>query len=71
MKITIELSDALYSDLERVAKDQHETGYGPQQWASDLLASELASRRLVVTPGKTESYFIPAEYRLALPEKRV
>lgn len=70
MKITIELPDQLYSDLAVLSRG-HDQGYGPENYAADLVCSELASRRLACTPGKTESHFVPAEYRVRLPEKRV
>jgi len=70
MKISIEIPDVLYSDLATLARG-HDQGYGPENYAADLVCSELASRRLAGTPGKTESRFVEAEYRVRLPEKHI
>ena len=45
-RITVLLPDALYSELQEVAAAVDEPGYGAGRWANDLIASELAARRL-------------------------
>lgn len=70
MKITIELPDALYMDLALLAR-AHEQGYKPEHYAAELVCSDLASRRLAVMDGKTETRYRPVEYRVSLPQKRV
>jgi hypothetical protein len=45
-RITFLLPDALYSELEQVAAEADERGYNAEKWANDLIASELAARRL-------------------------
>ena len=45
-KVTIALPDALYAELQEAATAIDEYGYGPANWAGDLIASELAARRL-------------------------
>ena len=53
MQIKISLNDVLYAELQEVSRATGEQGYGPADWASDLIASELAARRLPrVTPGR-------------------
>ncbi len=44
--LTIKLPDALYDDLAALARAFGEPGYGPRMLATDLVASELAARRL-------------------------
>ncbi len=53
-RITIELPESLYAELETVAKAcEGGNNFGPAQWASELVASELAARRLPnVEPGR-------------------
>jgi hypothetical protein len=62
-RITIALPDGLYMELCEVAADAGEVGYGPAHWASDVIASELAARRL--------PKIAPARYgaRVAEPER--
>ena len=45
-RVTIALPDALYAELQEAATAIDEFGYGPANWAGDLIASELAARRL-------------------------
>ena len=45
-KVTIALPDVLYAELQEMATAIDEYGYGPAHWAGDLIASELAARRL-------------------------
>jgi hypothetical protein len=45
-RITISLPDALFAELQSAANATEVRGYGPAHWAGDLVASELASRRL-------------------------
>ncbi len=42
----IRLPDGLYTELAEITAQINEPGYGPKSWATDLIASELASRRL-------------------------
>lgn len=44
--VTIQLPDTLYAELQEAARAIGERNYGPRLWATDLIASELASRRL-------------------------
>lgn len=52
MQITITLNDELYRELQRVSADVREMGYSPERWASELVESELATRRLPLPQGK-------------------
>lgn len=70
MKLEIELPDALFADLTVLAKQQHEPWFGPKDFCEELIAADLASRRLV-SECKTESRYAPSEYRIALPTRRV
>lgn len=45
-RITVVLPNALYSELQEAAANVDEPGYDAQRWANDLIASELAARRL-------------------------
>ncbi len=52
-KITIQLSDALYSELAEVSAGVREHGYSADMWAAEAVESALAARRLPkVPPGK-------------------
>ena len=52
-RVSISLPDALYAELAEIAAATGERGYGPANWAGDLVSSELASRRLPkVKPGR-------------------
>jgi len=44
--VTIQLPDAVYRDLELEARSLEIPCYTPRLWAADLIAAELASRRL-------------------------
>lgn len=78
-KVSIALPNELYAELEAWAELMREPGYGPASFATDVLASELASRRLPhVSQGRYGARVIetkPAEqpqpYRLHLPERMV
>jgi hypothetical protein len=75
-KVSIALPNALYAELEAWAELMREPGYGPASFATDVLASELASRRLPrVVQGRYGARVIemksaepPQRYRLHLPE---
>jgi hypothetical protein len=45
-RVTISLPDGLYAELQEVSAATNEHGYGPAHWVTDVVASELASRRL-------------------------
>ncbi len=45
-RVTIQLPNALYRDLAELAARSEERGYGPSAFATDLVCSELAARRL-------------------------
>jgi hypothetical protein len=68
MNITILLNDVLYKDLQAVAAATGESGCGPAAWAGELIASELASRRLSAMPGRWGGETPePVTHRLCLP----
>jgi hypothetical protein len=46
MRIMIVIPDCMYSELEEASSATRELGYGPEHWASDVVVSELAARRL-------------------------
>ena len=74
MQIKISLNDVLYAELQEVSRATGEVGYSPADWAGELIASELAARRLPrVTPGRNGGRHQgadvgPVEHRLCLPE---
>lgn len=74
-QVTIALPDGLYAELREVSKAAGEPGYGPAHWAGDLIASELASRRLPrVAKGRLGARVSSGDvelktYRAVLPEK--
>lgn len=45
-QIVLNLPDALYLELEVVSARVREHGYGPTQWAQEVIEADLASRRL-------------------------
>ena len=49
-KVVISLPDTLYGELCEVSAAMNEPGYGPASFATDLVASELAARRLSKIP---------------------
>lgn len=72
-RITIELSDALYAELKTAAKScEGGPNYRAENWASDLVASELAARRLPnVEQGRNGGRAVATAmktYALALPD---
>jgi hypothetical protein len=71
-RVVISLPDLLYAELTEVARQTEEFGYGPNQWATDLIASELAARRLPrVAPGRCGAQIKtrePEPYRVSLPD---
>ena len=70
--VIISLPDGLYAELCEVSKATHESGYGPEHWATDLVAAELAARRLPrISPGTHGPRIKTAEpepYRVLLPD---
>lgn len=74
-QITIALPDGLYAELESASAAMCEPNYGADKFACDIVASDLASRRLSrVTPGKCGGRVQakarePETYRLLLPER--
>jgi hypothetical protein len=80
-KVSISLPNELYAELQAAAESMQEPGYGPVNFATDVLASELASRRLPkVTQGRYGARVIeakpaehtePVPYRLLVPETMV
>ncbi len=76
-RVTFSLPDELYSDLQELAAATREHGYGPAQFAGDVVAAELASRRLSrVTLGShgarigiPEADAEPEGHRILWPEK--
>ena len=79
-RVTIELSDVLYAELQSVLDTSiHQSGYGPADFAQEVVENELASRRLrTTTPGRygpriatpVEGVEEPEPYRVAWPESR-
>lgn len=75
-KVSINLPTELFRELKTAAASMCEVGYGPANFATDVLASELASRRLPrVTQGRNGARVIetskPAEmvtHRIAWPQ---
>jgi hypothetical protein len=73
--IRIALPDALFAELQSAAESTKERGYGPAHWAGDLVASELAARRLPsVSLGSHSPRMTAADvesvcHRLMLPRK--
>lgn len=52
--VRVLLPHTLYTELRRVSAAMNEPGYGPAQYVADLVASDIAARRLpVVAPGRT------------------
>lgn len=73
-RVIIKLPDALYADLAEVATKTEDAGYGPAQWAADLVTSELAAGRLAKMPeprcgARINTEKQPERYCLVLPEK--
>jgi hypothetical protein len=69
LKIT--LPDALYGTLAEVARGTDPAeAISPSMWATEMLASELAARRLASQPFRPARAHPAAvkPYRLALPE---
>jgi hypothetical protein len=76
-KVSIALPDGLYLELQQAAAAMQEPGYTATHFATDVLASELASRRLPrVAQGRYGARVIesapveqPEPCRLLLPER--
>lgn len=73
--IRILLPTTLYTELCEVSAAMDEPGYGPSHYAADVLASELASRRLPrIALGShgprmnTKADIEPQIYRVMSPE---
>lgn len=50
-RVTIELSDVLYDELQTAVAGIREPGYTPADFAQEIVEGELASRRLrAITP---------------------
>jgi hypothetical protein len=72
--IRISLPDGLYRELQEVSAAAKEPGFGPAHWAGELVASELAARRLPsVSLGshgpRITAAAEPECHRVLLPEK--
>jgi hypothetical protein len=75
-KIVIALPDGLYAELQEATAATKEPGYRPEDWASEVIASELAARRLPrftlggrgLRPGGAVD---PVTHRVVLPHGRV
>jgi hypothetical protein len=60
--IRIVLAPALYAELCEVAAGLNEPGYSPAKFATDLVASEMAARRLPrVAPGRCGAHLKTGE----------
>jgi hypothetical protein len=76
-QISIALPDGLYLELQQAAAAMQDPGYTATHFATDVVASELASRRLSrVAQGRYGARVIesapieqPEPYRLMLPER--
>lgn len=72
-RVTISLPDVLYAELQEVSAAANEQGYGPASWAGDLVASELAARRLPRFTRQSHTHgpriTEPEPHRVFLPEK--
>lgn len=44
--IRISLPDALFRELETASAQVREHGFGPAEWAAEIIEAEMASRRL-------------------------
>jgi hypothetical protein len=76
MRVSIKLSTELYRELQSAAASMQEPGYSAVNFITDVLTSDLASRRLprmaqerlgervTVSKDNTE----PVSHRLCLPE---
>ena len=77
-RVSISLPDVLYAELTEVAAATGVRGFGPANWAGELVASELAARRLpYVTPGRCGGRVAvashgdePEPFRVLLPESQ-
>ena len=81
-RVTIELSDVLYAELQSVLDTSiHQSGYGPADFAQEVVENELASRRLRTTTPAAYGARVPRlastpvaepepkEYAIAWPQK--
>jgi predicted transcriptional regulator len=46
-QVTIEMSDEMFRELQRVSEDVLEMCYSPERWAQEALEAALATRRLL------------------------
>jgi hypothetical protein len=74
-RVTIALPDSLYAELREVSAAAGEPGYGPARWAGEIVASELAARRLPrMVQGRNGARITadkptePVTYHVRLPE---
>jgi hypothetical protein len=70
--ITISLSDGLFAELQAAAKATKEPGFQPADWATEVVAGELAARRLprfTVGRSRPGGAVAPIEHRVLLPGK--
>lgn len=64
-RVVIRLPNALYRDLTELAARAEERGYGPASFATDLVCSELAARRLPkIAPARNGAGFNASEPEL-------
>ena len=45
-RVTVNLSDELFAELQSVSEDVLEMCYSPEKWATEAVESALATRRL-------------------------
>jgi predicted transcriptional regulator len=45
-RVTLNLSDEMYAELQSVASSVHVLGFTPEKWAEEAIESVLATRRL-------------------------
>jgi hypothetical protein len=69
MKVTISLNDVLYAELQSAAASLEEPNYRAANYISDVLTSDLASRRLAMMPERWSVTAEPVTHRLCLPER--
>jgi hypothetical protein len=76
--VSIDLPDELFQELQEAAEAIREDGYGPEHFAADIVAAELASRRLPKfetgphgprIQAAIEDEIEPKDYRVVWPER--